>query len=78
MSPYQPMADAVRARIGAAADEGILVGDRPDTDGLMARRLGLRFALVLTGVTSRGDLPVDPTPDVVGDDLAAVVDQESA
>jgi ribonucleotide monophosphatase NagD (HAD superfamily) len=72
------MADAVRARLGAAADEGILVGDRPDTDGLMARRLGLRFALVLTGVTGRDDLPVDPAPDVVGDDLAAVVDQESA
>jgi 4-nitrophenyl phosphatase len=76
--PYQPMADAVRARIGDAADDGILVGDRPDTDGLMAKRLGFRFALVFTGVTSPDDLPVDPEPDVVGDDLAGVVDQESA
>jgi 4-nitrophenyl phosphatase len=76
--PYQPMADAVRARIGDAADDGILVGDRPDTDGLMARRLGFRFALVFTGVTSPDDLPVEPEPDVVGDDLASVVDQESA
>jgi 4-nitrophenyl phosphatase len=76
--PYQPMADAVRARIGDAADDGVLVGDRPDTDGLMARRLGFRFALVFTGVTSRDDLPVEPEPDVVGDDLAAVVAQESA
>jgi ribonucleotide monophosphatase NagD (HAD superfamily) len=72
------MADAVRARIGADADHGILVGDRPDTDGLMAQRLGFRFALVFTGVTSRDDLPVDPEPDIVGDDLAGVVDQESA
>lgn len=76
--PYQPMADAVRARIGAEADNGILVGDRPDTDGLMAQRLGFRFALVFTGVTGPDDMPVEPEPDIVGDDLAAVVDQESA
>lgn len=76
--PYQPMADAVRARLGSAADGGILVGDRPDTDGLMARRLGLRFGLVLTGVTSEDDYPVDPEPDVVAADLATLVDQELA
>jgi ribonucleotide monophosphatase NagD (HAD superfamily) len=44
----------------------------------MAQRLGFRFALVFTGVTSPDDLPVEPEPDVVGDDLASVVDQESA
>ncbi len=76
--PHQPMADVVRARIGDAADEGILVGDRPDTDGLMAKLLGFRFALVFTGVTQPDDLPVEPEPDLVADDLAAVVDQESA
>jgi ribonucleotide monophosphatase NagD (HAD superfamily) len=51
----------------------LVVGDRPDTDGLLARRLGAKFALVLTGVTGRGDLPVTPSPDIVADDLAAVV-----
>jgi len=76
--PYQPMADAVRARIGDAADDGIVVGDRPDTDGLMAKRLGFRFGLVFTGVTHRDDLPVDPEPDVTADDLAGLVDQELA
>jgi hypothetical protein len=40
----------------------------------MARRLGARFALVLSGVTGRDDLPVDPAPDVVADDLAALLD----
>jgi hypothetical protein len=30
---------------------------------------------VLSGVTAEGDLPVDPNPDVIGRDLAAVVDQ---
>jgi HAD superfamily hydrolase (TIGR01450 family) len=75
--PHQPMADVVRARIGDDA-EGLLVGDRPDTDGLMAERLGFRFALVFTGVTGADDLPVEPEPDVTADDLASLVDQELA
>jgi 4-nitrophenyl phosphatase len=76
--PYQPMADAVRARIGDGADDGLVVGDRPDTDGLIAKRLGLPFALVFTGVTSEDDLPVDPEPEMVAPDLATLVDQELA
>ncbi|CAN5290814.1 HAD-IIA family hydrolase [soil metagenome] len=70
--PYRPMADLIRARFG---DSGLVVGDRADTDGRLARALGYRFALVLTGVTKRGDLPVDPEPDILGDDLTAVVDE---
>jgi ribonucleotide monophosphatase NagD (HAD superfamily) len=54
------------------------VGDRPDTDGRFARTLGWRFALVLTGVTSAGDLPVDPDPDVVAESLAALVAESVA
>ena len=76
--PYQPMAEAVRARIGGAADEGMVVGDRPDTDGLIARRLGLPFALVFTGVTSEEDLPVEPAPARTAPDLATLVNQELA
>lgn len=70
--PHQPVADLVTARCGRPT---VMVGDRPDTDGLFAQAIGARFALVLTGVTSRGDLPVTPAPDLVGDDLAAIVDQ---
>jgi glycerol-1-phosphatase len=69
--PYAPMADLVRARGGP---DGVVVGDRPDTDGRFARALGWRFALVLSGVTGPGDLPVDPTPAVVAADLATLVD----
>ena len=51
-----------------------MVGDRPDTDGaLRPDALGYRFALVLTGVTHEADLPVEPAPDVVAPDLAALV-----
>jgi HAD superfamily hydrolase (TIGR01450 family) len=68
--PYPPMCDLVRARVGPT---GIAVGDRADTDGRFARALGYRFVLVLTGVTGRDELPVDPAPDLVADDAADAV-----
>jgi HAD superfamily hydrolase (TIGR01450 family) len=69
--PHRPLAELVRDRLGPT---GVMVGDRPDTDGAFARALGYRFALVRTGVT---DTPadLDPAPDVVADDLAHAVDQ---
>ncbi len=70
--PHRPAADLVAARLGQVA---VVVGDRPDTDGLFARALASRFVLVLTGVTGKDDLPVSPAPDVVADDLAAAVAQ---
>jgi 4-nitrophenyl phosphatase len=76
--PYQPMADVVRARVGGTIDEGIVVGDRPNTDGLMATRLELPFALVFTGVTKEDDMPVDPEPAKTARDLPTLVDQELA
>jgi HAD superfamily hydrolase (TIGR01450 family) len=71
--PHRPMADLARALAGEGARDGIMVGDRPDTDGAFAVTLGYRFGLVLTGVTAPDDLPVEPTPDVVAPDLAALV-----
>ena len=71
--PHEPMAALVRERLGEELGGSVLVGDRPSTDGLMARRLGVRFALVLSGVTLRDDLPVVPAPEVVAADFAAVV-----
>jgi HAD superfamily hydrolase (TIGR01450 family) len=70
--PYAPMVDLVRALAGP---DGVAVGDRADTDGRFARALGYRFGLVLTGVTRAEDLPVDPAPDAVADDLAALVER---
>jgi len=68
--PNQPMVDEVRRRFGQV---DAMVGDQPATDGLLARRLGARWMLVLSGVTRPTDLPVDPAPDVVGADLATLV-----
>ena len=68
--PERPMADFIRRRLG---DDGVVVGDRPDTDGRFAAALGYRFCLALSGITSRADLPLDPEPWLVGDDLASIV-----
>lgn len=68
--PHPPMANLVRSMLGG---EGTVVGDRPETDGAFARELGYRFALVLSGVTSADDLPVEPEPDEVAADLARLV-----
>lgn len=67
--PHRPMARLIAER---AADAVCVVGDRPSTDGLLARSLGVPYALVLSGVTPR-DAPVDPEPAVVADDLGALV-----
>lgn len=74
--PFGPSAEMVHQRLGR---RGVMVGDRPTTDGDFAARLGWPFALVLSGVASPtpgpGEEPVpDPAPPILGADLAAVVD----
>ena len=71
--PHPPMAELIHELAGGPGETGTMVGDRPSTDGAFAKTLGYRFALVLSGVTHADDLPVSPTPDVVADDLAALV-----
>ena len=68
--PHRAMAQLVRAKLGSS---GIVVGDRPETDGVFARSMGYRFGLVLSGVTSLDDLPVSPTPEVIASDLAELL-----
>ncbi|MDA8045506.1 MAG: HAD-IIA family hydrolase [Actinomycetota bacterium] len=69
--PEQPMAELVRSRYGVP---DVVVGDRAETDGEFAQRVGSPFALVLTGVTKRSDLPVRPEPAVVAEDMAGAVE----
>lgn len=70
--PNRPIVECVRSRIG---DSGVVVGDRPDSDGEFALALEYDFALVLSGVTGSGDLPVTPEPQYCAPDLAALVEQ---
>jgi glycerol-1-phosphatase len=70
--PNLPTATMVRRRLG---DVGVMVGDRPSTDGAMASVLGWPFALVLSGIG--GHDPAEPVPDppppFVAADLAELV-----
>jgi len=68
--PHDPLVALLRAR---APDAVLVVGDRPSTDGALARRLGLPFALVRTGVTSGGSEPMVVEPDEEAPDLETLV-----
>jgi len=68
--PEGAMVELVRERFGV---EGVVVGDRLDTDGRFAAALGYRFALVLSGVTTAAEVPADPAPWAVADDLLDLV-----
>jgi glycerol 3-phosphatase-2 len=64
----------IRERYG---DVGVVVGDRPSTDGALATALEWPFALVLSGVTAAvappgGEAVPDPAPPFVGADLGAL------
>ena len=77
--PHAPMADVIRRLVASDGDldprSMVMVGDRPETDGLFATTLGAQYAQVRTGVLAPGDdLPdnVDASFDVA--DLAALAD----
>ena len=69
--PHEPMAALVRARVGEAAL--VMVGDRLDTDGLFAERLGARFVHVLSGVRPQTAESRRPNVWLEAVDLAAAV-----
>jgi 4-nitrophenyl phosphatase len=71
--PNAATVDLVRDRVGTVE---IVVGDRPSTDGILARNLGARFGLVLSGVTEIEHGPLEPEADVEARDLAALVRSE--
>ncbi|MEX0666031.1 MAG: HAD-IIA family hydrolase [Acidimicrobiia bacterium] len=73
--PEAPMVALVRERLGTT---GIVVGDRPSSDGALADALGWPFALVLSGVTTAvatpgGEAIPEPPPPFVADDLGGLV-----
>jgi glycerol-1-phosphatase len=73
--PERAMVSLVRERFGTM---GIMIGDRPSSDGVFAAALGWPFALVLSGIAAHapqdGEEPVpDPRPPFLGADLGALV-----
>ena len=69
--PHEPIVAALTARAGRPVD--LVVGDRLDTDGALARGMGVPFGLVLSGVTRShpDDGPVAPAH--VAEDLGSLV-----
>jgi glycerol 3-phosphatase-2 len=69
--PMAPMAELVREACGP---HGVMIGDRPSSDGAFAAALGWPFALVLSGIAgSAGEEAIpDPAPPFVAADLRAL------
>lgn len=58
--PHQAMAQLVQTLAGSTpVARQIMVGDRPDTDGVFAQRLGIAYAQVWSGVQEKCAGPVD-------------------
>jgi 4-nitrophenyl phosphatase len=75
--PEAPTAALVHDRLGKS---GVMVGDRPSTDGAMAETLGWPFALVLSGVTAAvappgGEAIPSPPPPYVAADVGELAPQ---
>lgn len=54
--PSPLVVEAALEHLGVRTEECLMVGDRLETDMAMGQAAGLKTALVLTGVTARGDL----------------------
>ncbi len=69
--PEPAMFQVALRHLNTQPEHTLMIGDRLDTDIEGAQQAGLRAALVLTGISQRGDInPI--VPDVVFDDLAAL------
>jgi 4-nitrophenyl phosphatase len=72
--PNAPMFEAALRALNTDAAHALMIGDRLQTDILGAQNVGIRAALVLTGVATRTDLETSPVrPDTVYGDLPELI-----
>jgi 4-nitrophenyl phosphatase len=72
--PNRAMFDAVLKQMNVAPQHTLMIGDRLNTDIEGAHHVGLRTALVLTGVDTRATAQAYPIqPDAIFEDLAELV-----
>ena len=73
--PYTTLYSLALRRANSLPEETLMIGDRLETDILGAQKLGLKTALVLSGITSRKQAEEwDPVPDIIADDALQVID----
>jgi 4-nitrophenyl phosphatase len=71
--PSATARDAALSRLGVAARECLVVGDRLDTDLRMGQQAGMTTVLVLSGVTASDEIDdSDVTPDYVVEHLGEI------
>lgn len=71
--PNTYMLEMAIKRYRCSPGEGLVVGDKLDSDVLMGKKLGAKTALVLSGVTTEEEVkesPLEMKPDFVVKDLA--------
>jgi HAD superfamily hydrolase (TIGR01450 family) len=77
--PSPHIAAVALERLGVAAADAVMVGDRLETDVALARGSGMIAALVLTGATRLESVPPPPDgPDLVLDGLAQLIPEAAA
>jgi 4-nitrophenyl phosphatase len=73
--PGTPLLEQALHRMGVAPAEAVMIGDRLDTDIVAGHKVGMLTVLVLTGVSTREEIPAAPVkPDLVLTDLSAFVE----
>ena len=73
--PYPTLYSLALRRANSLPEETLMIGDRLETDILGAQQLGLKTALVLSGINSRKQAEEwDPAPDIIADDALQVLD----
>lgn len=77
--PFPHMFETALDVLGTAPHETLMIGDRLNTDIVGAARLGLRTALVLSGISGSDELAASEVqPDVIFDALPALVEALAA
>jgi 4-nitrophenyl phosphatase len=71
--PEPPMFEVALKRLGTTPDATLVIGDRLETDILGAGRLGMKSALMLSGIAREADIMnSDTQPDAIYENLGAL------
>lgn len=77
--PHTPMFQAALELLGHPPAATLMIGDRLNTDIIGAAQVGMRTALVLSGITTSDELESAPVqPDLIYPDLLALVEALSS